>query len=43
MPFIVASSELFQNLRPGDRIAFGLKDVPGVLLVVTVERLGARK
>jgi Cu/Ag efflux protein CusF len=43
MPFIAASSELFQNLRPGDRIAFGLKDVPGVLLVVTVERLGARR
>ncbi|MBI2162381.1 MAG: copper-binding protein [Candidatus Rokubacteria bacterium] len=43
MPFIAASTELFQNLRPGDRIAFGLKDVPGALLVVAIERLGARR
>lgn len=41
--FIAASTELLQNLRPGDRIAFGLKDVPGALLVVAVERLGARR
>ena len=42
-PFIVASPDLFRDLRPGDRIAFGLKDVPGVLLVVMIERLGPRR
>ena len=41
MPFIAASTELFRNLRPGDRIAFGLKDTPDALLVVTVQRLSA--
>jgi Cu/Ag efflux protein CusF len=39
MPFIAASTALFKGLAPGDRIAFGLKDTPGVLLVVTVERM----
>ena len=39
MPFIAASTALFEGLRPGDRIAFGLQDTPGALLVVTVERL----
>ena len=43
MPFIAASTELFRGLRPGDRIAFGLKDVPGALLVVAIERLGERR
>ncbi len=42
MPFIAASTELFRALRPGDRIAFGLKDVPGALLVVVIERVPAR-
>jgi Cu/Ag efflux protein CusF len=41
MPFIAASTTLFQGLRPGDRIAFGLKDTPGALLVIFVERLPA--
>ena len=41
MPFLAASTDLFGDLRPGDRVAFGLKDVPGALLVVSVERLGA--
>jgi Cu/Ag efflux protein CusF len=40
MPFLAASTDLFRDLRPGDRIAFGLKDVPGALLVVGIERLG---
>lgn len=40
-PFLAASAGLFRGLREGDRIAFGLKDVPGALLVVTVERLRA--
>ena len=41
MPFLAASMDLFGDLRPGDRVAFGLKDVPGALLVVGIERLGA--
>jgi hypothetical protein len=41
MPFIAASSRLFEGLRPGDRIAFGLKSTPEALLVVSLERLGA--
>lgn len=39
MPFIAASTDLFQGLHPGDRIAFGLKDTPGALLVITVDRV----
>jgi len=39
MPFIAASTALFAGLRKGDRIAFGLKDTPDALLVVSVERL----
>ena len=39
MPFIAASTVLFQGLRAGDRIAFGLKDTPDALLVITVERV----
>jgi Cu/Ag efflux protein CusF len=39
MPFIAASTKLFEGLRPGDRIAFGLKNTPDALLVVTIERL----
>jgi Cu/Ag efflux protein CusF len=43
MPFIAASLDLFAGLKVGDHIAFGLKDVPGALLVVTVERLPPRR
>jgi len=43
MPFIAASTTLFEGLRPGDRIAFGLQDTPGALLVVTIERLPPRR
>ena len=43
MPFIAASTDLFGDLKVGDRIAFGLKDTPGALLVVTIERLPARR
>jgi hypothetical protein len=38
MPFFAASTKLFQGLRPGDRIAFGLKTTPDALLVVSLER-----
>ncbi len=43
MPFIAASTTLFEGLRPGDRIAFGLQDTPGALLVVTIDRLSSRR
>jgi len=39
MPFLVASPALFEGIRPGDRVAFGLKDVPDALLVISIERL----
>ena len=39
MPFIAASTKLFEGLRPGDRIAFGLKTTPEALLVASLERL----
>ena len=39
MPFLVASPALFKGIRPGDRITFGLQDVPGALLVISIERL----
>lgn len=37
MPFIAASTALFRGFAVGDRIAFGLQDTPGALLVVTLE------
>ena len=41
MPFLVASTSLFQGLKAGDRISFVLRDVPNALLVVAIERLPA--
>lgn len=43
MPFIAASTGLFQGLAPGDRITFGLKDTPDALLVIVVERLPKKR
>jgi hypothetical protein len=43
MPFIAASTAIFQGLTPGDRIAFGLKDTPDALLVIAVERLAKKR
>ena len=43
MPFLVASTALFDGLKPGDRIAFVLRDVPDALLVVSIEHLPARR
>jgi Cu/Ag efflux protein CusF len=40
MPFLAASTALFEGLQPGDHIAFGLKDTPGALLVISIERSG---
>jgi Cu/Ag efflux protein CusF len=39
MPFIAASPALFDSLRAGDRIAFGLRETPDALLVVAIDRL----
>jgi len=43
MPFLVASTELFDGIKPGDRINFVLRDVPDALLVVSIERLAPRR
>jgi Cu/Ag efflux protein CusF len=40
MPFLAASTDLFHDLHPGDHISFTLKDIPGALLVTTIDRLG---
>jgi Copper binding periplasmic protein CusF len=42
MPFIAASTRLFDRLEVGDRIAFGLMSTADALLVVTVERVDTR-
>ena len=39
MPFLVASAALLAGLHPGDRVAFGLQEVPDALLVISIERL----
>jgi Cu/Ag efflux protein CusF len=43
MPFIVASTELFDGLHSGDRVEFGLKNTPDALLVVFMHRLPAAR
>ena len=42
MPFIAASIDLFRDVKPGDRVAFVLRDVPGALMVVSLQRVGRR-
>ncbi|HEU4367183.1 MAG TPA: copper-binding protein [Methylomirabilota bacterium] len=39
MPFIAASTDLFEGLAMGDRITFGLRETPGALLVISIGRL----
>jgi hypothetical protein len=39
MPFVAASTTLFQGLQPGDRVRFELKNTPDALLVIVLERL----
>lgn len=39
MPFIVASTTLFDGIDPGDRVTFGLREVPDALLVISIQRL----
>jgi hypothetical protein len=43
MPFIAASTTLFQGLQPGDRVRFELQNTPDALLVIVLERLGPPK
>src|SRR5688572_17435849 len=38
MPFIAATTTLFQGLKAGDRITFGLKDTSVAFAAATVER-----
>ena len=39
MPFIAASTALFDGLHPGDHVEFGLKTTPDALLVVFMRRV----
>jgi Cu/Ag efflux protein CusF len=39
MPFVAASADLFRDLRPGDRVSFVLRDLPGALVVVSLSRV----
>ena len=39
MPFIVASTVLFDDLHAGDRVSFALKETPDALLVISLDRL----
>lgn len=41
MPFIAASTALFQGLRAGDHVAFGLRETPGALLVISIRKIPA--
>jgi Cu/Ag efflux protein CusF len=37
MPFITASAALFRQRYAGERVTFGLKEVPDALLVISIE------
>jgi Cu/Ag efflux protein CusF len=39
MPFIAASTDLFQGVKAGDRVTFGLKSTEDALLVISVQRV----
>ena len=41
MPFIAASTALFNGFKAGDRVAFGLKSTEDALLVISLQRLEA--
>jgi hypothetical protein len=38
MPFIAASLALFDGLTLGERVAFGLKETPDALVLISIER-----
>ena len=40
-PFIVASPKLFDDLKPGDRVEFGMKTTKDALLVISLKRVHA--
>ena len=37
MPFLAASTALFRGHHAGERVTFGLKEVPDALLVISIE------
>jgi Cu/Ag efflux protein CusF len=39
MPFIATSADLFRDIKPGDRVTFVLRDTPGALLVISLQRV----
>jgi Cu/Ag efflux protein CusF len=41
MPFLAASTALFRGRVAGERVTFGLKDVPDALLVISIEKAPA--
>ena len=43
MPFIAASTALFRNHYTGERVTFGLKEVPDALLVISIEKAPAAR
>ena len=38
MPFLVTSTTLFRGHQAGERVTFGLKEVPDALLVISIEK-----
>ena len=38
MPFIAASTALFRQHYTGERVTFGLKEVPDALLVISIQK-----
>ncbi len=38
MPFLAASTALFRGHHAGERVTFGLKEVPDALLVISIEK-----
>jgi len=38
MPFLAASTVLFRGHQAGERVTFGLKETPGALLVISIEK-----
>jgi Cu/Ag efflux protein CusF len=43
MPFIAASTALFKHHHAGERVTFGLKEVPDALLVISIEKAPAAR
>ena len=43
MPFLVASTALFRGRTAGERVTFGLKEVPDALLVISIEKAPAAR